>query len=216
MTETHHTFVAEKYGVRADRYVESAVHSAGEDLDRIEAAVRGGAKLRVLDLGCGGGHVAYRAAPHVAEVVAVDVTAEMLEAVRRTAAERGLSNIDVRQAAAESLPFPGGRFDVVLCRFSAHHWRDFEAGLREAGRVLAPEGQAIFVDCAAPGDALLDTYLQTWELQRDPSHVRNYSASEWCGALARAGFTVESLTRRRLRLEFASWIARTGTARLHA
>src|SRR5690625_2083820 len=125
MNETHHTFVADQYGARAERYVESAVHSAGEDLDWIEAAVRGGAKLRVLDLCCGGGHVTYRVAPHVAEVVAVDLTAEMLEAVRRTAADRGLGNVEVRQAPAESLPFPDERFDVVLCRFSAHHWRDF-------------------------------------------------------------------------------------------
>jgi ubiquinone/menaquinone biosynthesis C-methylase UbiE len=216
MTETHHTFVAEQYGVRAERYVESPVHSAGEDLDRIEAALRGGGQLRVLDLGCGGGHVAYRAAPHVAEVVAVDLTSEMLEAVKRTAAERGLRNVEVRQAAAEALPFPDGRFDVVLCRFSAHHWRDFEGGLQEAGRVLGPGGKAIFVDCIAPGDALLDTYLQTIELLRDPSHVRNYSAAEWCAALARAGLAVETLMRRRLRLEFESWIARTGTSRRHA
>lgn len=216
MTQSHHGVVAENYGPRADAYVSSAVHAGGADLDQIEQALRGRSDARVLDLGCGGGHVSYRAAPHVAEVVAVDLTPEMLEAVTRTAAERGLTNIATRQAAAERLPFEDGRFDVVLCRFTAHHWRDFEAGLREARRVLAPGGTAIFIDCIAPAAAVLDTHLQVVEVLRDPSHVRNYTAAEWMAALARAGFAVRSLTPRRLRMEFPVWTARTRTPDLHA
>nr|WP_295834176.1 class I SAM-dependent methyltransferase [uncultured Azospirillum sp.] len=216
MTPNHHGVVAENYGPRADAYVSSAVHAGGADLDQIEQFLRGRSDARVLDLGCGGGHVSYRAAPHVAEVVAVDLTPEMLEAVAHNAAERGLTNIATRQAAAERLPFDDGRFDVVLCRFTAHHWRDFEAGLREARRVLAPGGTAIFIDCVAPAAAVLDTHLQVVEVLRDPSHVRNYTAAEWMAALARAGFAVRSLTPRRLRMEFAVWTARTRTPDLHA
>ncbi len=216
MTQSHHGVVAENYGPRADAYVSSAVHAGGADLEQIEQALRGRSDARVLDLGCGGGHVSYRAAPHVAEVTAVDLTPEMLEAVTRTAAERGLTNIAARQAAAERLPFDDGRFDVVLCRFTAHHWRDFEAGLREARRVLAPGGTAIFIDCIAPAAAVLDTHLQVVEVLRDPSHVRNYTAAEWMAALARAGFAVRSLTPRRLRMEFPVWTARTRTPDLHA
>src|SRR5215470_6315058 len=61
---------------------------------------------------------------------------------------------------AEHLPFPDASFDRVLSRYSAHHWRDFEAGLREAARVLKPGGIAGFVDTVSPGAPLLDTYLQ--------------------------------------------------------
>ena len=101
----------------------------------------------------------------------------------------------------------------MLSRFSAHHWHDLDAGLREAARVLAPGGRAVFIDSIAPSSALLDSHLQTLELLRDPSHVRNYTAPEWLAALARAGFEVVALTTRRLRIEFASWIARTRTPR---
>src|ERR1700722_3972142 len=96
MTTSQHEFAAEQYGARARDYVASAVHSSGADLDQIEAELRGRSTARVLDLGCGGGHVSYRAAPHVAAVVACDVTASMLEAVAATAAERGLANISVQ------------------------------------------------------------------------------------------------------------------------
>ena len=211
MNETLHDFVAGHYAPRASAYVASAVHSGGEDLDQIEAAVTGRSDARVLDLGCGGGHVSYRVAPHVAAVVACDLTAGMLAAVARTAGERGLSNITTRQAAAEHLPFESESFDFVLCRFTAHHWLDVEAGLREARRVLKGDGRAVFVDAVAPAHPLLDTHFQAIELLRDPSHVRNYSVAEWAALLARARFTLTGLITRRLRMEFDVWTARTAT-----
>jgi ubiquinone/menaquinone biosynthesis C-methylase UbiE len=209
-------FVAEHYAARAKDYVASVTHSTGDDLDQIEAALAGCSSARVLDLGCGGGHVSYRAAPHVAQVVACDLTPSMLEVVAQTAAERGLRNISVRQAAAEHLPFHDAEFDVVLCRFTAHHWQDMEAGLREAKRVLKPQGRALFVDVIAPADAILDTHLQAFELLRDPSHVRNYSVAEWIAALSRAGFAVKGIVARKLRMEFPVWISRTRTSKQHA
>ncbi len=102
------------------------MHGAGEDLEQIEALLRGHAEARVLDLGCGGGHVSYRASPHVASVVACDLTRDMLDAVERTAAARGLSNITVRQAAAEALPFPDAAstsYCAVSPRIIGTGWR---------------------------------------------------------------------------------------------
>ena len=211
MTAPHHAFVRAAYDPRASAYVTSAVHASGEDLDLIEARVSGHSTARAIDLGCGGGHVCYRIAPHIAEVVAMDLAPQMLEAVLKTASERGLKNIRAQEGAAEHIPFPTGHFDFVLSRFSAHHWRDFEPGLREARRVLARTGRAIFVDSITPQIPLLDTHLQTLELLRDPSHVRNYAPHEWLAALSRAGFEVTSMQRRTLRIEFGSWIARTAT-----
>jgi SAM-dependent methyltransferase len=208
-------FAAEHYSVRARDYVASVVHSAGADLDQIEAELRGFGAARVLDLGCGGGHVSYRAARLVAEVVACDVTPNMLDAVAATAAERGLSNIVTRQAAAEKLPFDDGYFDAVLCRFTTHHWQDMAAGLREARRVLKRAGRAVFVDSVVPADRTLDTHMQAIELLRDVSHVRSYSLAEWVAALSCAGFAVEGVTIRTLRMEFPVWTARTRTPATH-
>ncbi|HVC51486.1 MAG TPA: class I SAM-dependent methyltransferase [Stellaceae bacterium] len=216
MRTSQQAFAAAQYGARASDYVTSAVHSAGADLDQIEAELRGQGIGRALDLGCGGGHVSYRAAPHVGEIVACDVTPGMLEAVVATAAERGLGNISVRQAAAESLPFADGEFDAVLCRFTAHHWQNLEAGLREARRVLKPGGRAIFVDAVTPADPVLDSHLQAIELLRDISHVRDYSVAEWVAALARSGFAMTSVTRRTLWMDFPVWVARTRTPPAHA
>ncbi|KXV20569.1 class I SAM-dependent methyltransferase [Gluconobacter japonicus] len=211
MTEQTGQFAAGHYEARASAYVESTVHSQGADLEAIVQAVQGRGLEHVLDLGCGGGHVSYAVAPHVGRVMACDITPGMLRAIQDEASRRGLSNIEVRQAPAENLPFEDAAFDAVLCRFTAHHWDGFEAGLREARRVLKPGGQAVFVDVTAPEDAVSDSWLQTLELMRDISHVRDYSVEEWVGALGRSGFSVEGLGRSRLRMAFGSWVARTQT-----
>lgn len=207
-----HPFVARHYGARAHDYVASAVHSQGQDLDLIERSVAGRGLGRVLDLGCGGGHVSYRLAPHVQEVVACDITPAMLEAVAQEAGRRGLPNITTVLAPAENLPFAAGTFDAVFCRFTTHHWADALAGLIEARRVLSPEGTAVFVDVVAPPSALSDSWLQTLELLRDPSHVRDYSVAEWTAMLGQAGFVVRSMQMHRLPMAFESWVARTKTS----
>lgn len=215
MNTSEHAFAAAHYGPRAQDYLSSDVHRQGADLDQIEGELRDAAHARLLDLGCGGGHVSYRASPWVREVIACDVTPSMLATVQATAMERGLANLTVQQAPAERLPFDDAAFDVVVTRFSTHHWQDRDAGLREVRRVLKPGGRAIFIDVSAPQHALLDSWLQTLELLRDVSHVRNYRVSEWVSALSAAGFALESITPRRLPLRFADWVARTRTAELH-
>lgn len=211
MTELHHRETIGHYGPRSAAYVTSAVHAAGPDLDQIEGALVAGSFSRVLDLGCGGGHVSYRAALHVGAVVACDLTPQMIAAVERAAAERGLPNINGVVAAAEALPFPDGHFDAVLCRFTAHHWADLRAGLAEARRVAHTGALLAFIDTIAPDIRAADTHLQTIEYLRDASHVRNYTQGELEVALAQAGFAIDSITRRPLRMGFAEWTERTHT-----
>ena len=179
MDRAHGKVVEAQFGPRAKAYVESAVHAQGADLDALEAIVREMRPPRALDLGTGGGHVSYLMARHAGAVTASDLSRDMLDAVAAAARERGLSNIETVQAPAEHLPFDDGRFDFLACRFSAHHWRDFQGGLGEARRVLKDGARAVFIDVHSAGPALFDTHLQAVELLRDTSHVRDYTASEW-------------------------------------
>ncbi len=214
--KSHAKLVAEQFGPRAAAYVSSAVHSQGEDLEALTGVVLGQADARVLDLGCGGGHVSFRVAEHVREVVAYDLSRDMLGAVAKAAAERGLKNIATQQGMVEKLPFADASFDFVFSRFSAHHWNDFAAALAEARRVLKTSGRAVFMDAFSPGPPLLDTFIQTVEMLRDPSHVRDYSRAEWEAALRRAGFAPGKFVSRQLRMDFPVWIARMNTPEVRA
>jgi SAM-dependent methyltransferase len=211
MSKAHDALVTGQFGPRANAYVESAVHARGEDLAALEAVVEKTRPARALDLGCGGGHVAYLLARHAARVVAVDLSADMLAAVTETAKDKGLPNIETHRASVERLPFGDASFDFVVTRYSAHHWLDFEGGLYEARRVAKSGSPAIFMDVFTPDIPLLDTHLQSLELLRDTSHVRNYTLAEWSGSLARTGFVLQGVRTWRLHLEFKSWIARMRT-----
>src|SRR5262245_16923067 len=130
--KSHEALVGGQFGSRAEAYLNSAVHARSPDLDALVALMRDHRDARVLDLGCGGGHVTFNVAPLVQEVVAYDLSPEMLAVVARAAGERSLNNVAIQQGTAERLPFEDDSFDAVLSRFSAHHWRDLDAGLREA------------------------------------------------------------------------------------
>ncbi len=208
--------IARQFGPRAADYVASAVHAGGEDLHQLAAVAQAVRPNRALDMGCGGGHVAYALAPWAGRVVAFDLLDDMLAEVRAEAQRRSLANLETRQGSVEDLPFEGQGFDLAASRYSAHHWRDLGAGLAEARRVLRVGGTAVFMDVVAPESVLADTALQTVELLRDPSHVRDYSVREWQAALTGAGFRVDSVMPRRLRLDFATWVRRMRTPDTHA
>tara|TARA_R110000751_G_scaffold67510_1_gene137806 strand:+ start:2978 stop:3739 length:762 start_codon:yes stop_codon:yes gene_type:complete len=211
MATEHNAVVERQFGEQANAYLTSAVHSSGEEFAALDEAVAGQPHAKALDLGCGAGHVSFRIAAQLAEVVAYDLSQLMLATVQSAAADRGLSNIRVQQGVAEYLPFDDASFDFVFSRYSAHHWQDLGRALREVYRVLKPGGKVVFVDVMSPGVPQLDTYLMAAELLRDTSHVRDYSAAEWLQEMSQAGLQVERQRRQRLRLEFASWVERMRT-----
>jgi ubiquinone/menaquinone biosynthesis C-methylase UbiE len=209
------TSVERQFSEAAANYRTSAVHAKGEDLDRMVHVARLNGSERVLDAGCGAGHTALAFAPHVAHVVAYDLSPAMLEQVEALAAERGVRNVEVRQGDVENLPFEDNAFDRVVSRYSAHHWPHPAAALREFHRVVKPGGQFILSDIVAPEAPTLDTFLQAIELLRDPSHVRDHSAGQWTTMLREAGFEAEVAFTWALPLNFNDWVARIGTPALY-
>ena len=201
-----------QFGASAGNYLSSAVHAQGRDLDRLREIAADAHPANVLDLGCGAGHASYALAGGGAlRVTAYDPSPQMLEVVAAEAQRRGLSGIETRHGAAERLPFADDSFDLIVTRYSAHHWSSVPQALAECARVIAPGGRLIVIDMIAPEAALLDTSLQALELLRDASHVRDYRASEWRAMLHAAAFREPAFHTWKLRLEFQSWIARIGT-----
>lgn len=207
-----HERARRQFGPVAERYVTSAVHAEGASLQLMVDLAHPRPADRVLDVGTGAGHCAFAFAPHVAAVVASDITAEMLAQVRRGAAQRGLANVTAAgPAPAEDLPFAAAAFQIVTCRTAAHHFADVRAFVRSAYRVTAPGGALVFCDTIAPdGDPATDSWLDEIERVRDPSHVRDWSAREWRQMAEAAGYVTEreDTTSDRAWLTFDDWTGR--------
>lgn len=204
--------VRQQFGAVAANYAVSAVHASGEDLARLVEAAGITPETRALDLGSGAGHTAMAlAAAGAKEVVGIDLTPEMVGVATELAAGRSLANAAFRLGDVTALPYEDATFDVVTSRFSAHHYADPVPALAEAFRVLKPGGAFLLVDCVAPEDAALDTFLQTFEILRDPSHVRDWRASEWLRLCANAGLGARVLMRSEVVLDGADWVQRMRT-----
>ncbi len=203
--------VQSSFGAAAADYVTSKVHASGQDLAWVvEVAGLGGTEC-VLDVATGAGHTAFALAPNAAEVVALDITPEMLAVAQREASKRGLHNIRFLEGNAQNLPCEDGSFDVVTCRQAAHHFPDVRRAVREWARVLRPGGKVVLVDSASPEEPEIDAFLNEIEVLRDPSHVRNYRRSEWVAFFNEAGFTVNDTREVGILLDIPSWTKRMRT-----
>lgn len=203
---------ARQFGDSATNYLNSSVHTTGADLERLESLARRLRCGRALDLGCGAGHAAFALArAGVDGIIAYDLSQQMLAVVEREAKARGHSGIETRHGAAEQLPFEDASFDLIVTRYSAHHWPSVPAALAEVRRVLRPGATLVVIDVAAPESPLLDTTLQTLDLLRDMSHVRNYRASEWRSMLSVPELTAATSDTWKLALDFDSWVRRIAT-----
>ncbi len=198
-----------RFGAAANRYVSDRIHVEGDELGRlIELAHVTGAE-HVLDVATGGGHTALAFAPHVREVVALDLTPAMLAAAARFLGEQGVRNVTFKLGDAEALPFGDREFDVVTARYAPHHFPRPSRFLAEAARVLRPGGRLTMFDNMAPDDDELDAFLNRLEVWRDPSHFRAHRLSEWLRWMEAAGFSVETVdTLVRKRYDFDEWTSK--------
>ena len=210
---SHDESVQRQFDSRAAAYLASNVHASGPDLKGALALVQSMPRrpARILDLGCGAGHLGFALSSAADEIIACDPAEGMLATVRQAARDRGLANIGTGQARAEALPFADGYFDVVATRYSAHHWGNVPEALREARRVLANDGYVLVSDVLGPSVPLVDTHLQAMEVLRDPSHVRNYSIQEWQALLAHGRFELEHFKVWPTRIDAATWVERMRT-----
>ena len=158
-----HKLIQQQFGAHADQYATSKVHAQGESLARLRELTRPKRDWRVLDVSTGAGHTALAFAPHVAHVIASDLTPEMLATAQKLAAERGIANIEFKSADAQSLPFEDNIFDLVTNRLALHHYDDARKALAEMARVCKPGGIVALTDNVVPPDKQTAGYINHFE-----------------------------------------------------
>jgi SAM-dependent methyltransferase len=176
---------------------------ASQSRGATELVVSGAALLggqHVLDLASGSGEPALSIAKLVGpsgRVVATDLVPEMLEGARENASTQGLSNMEVRVADAENLPFGAGEFDRVTARFGLMFFPDIHKALCEVRRVLKPGGRISFIVWGPPEEnplfsTMTGPFLKHVQMPTPPPDApgvfRFADESKLAGVVSAAGF----------------------------
>jgi SAM-dependent methyltransferase len=207
------------FGERASYYTTSAAHTDPQVLARVVELAAPQPTWTALDIGTGTGHTAFALAPHLAAVVGLDLTPEMLAEAEQLRAARGLNNVTFQIADAHALPYPDASVDLVTCRRAAHHFSDIDRALAEMARVLRPGGRLVIDDRSAPEDDALDDCVNDLDWLHDESHVREYRPDRWVQLLTAAGLVVEVVEpyiRHRPLTSLTDDVAPANVARIHA
>jgi ubiquinone/menaquinone biosynthesis C-methylase UbiE len=204
--------VQRQFGRTAHSYVTSEGHAKGEDLHLMIEWLQPKQDWHCLDIATGGGHAAKALSPHVAGVVASDLTPVMLETARSHLDGAGCKNVQYVIADAEQLPFLDATFDLVTCRIAPHHFPDPRSFVLESSRVLKPGGKFVLIDNVAPGDVACAEFINTLEKIRDESHVRCLSIREWSQWLHEANLSIVEACENRKTHQFQPWVHRMATS----
>src|SRR6056297_3368775 len=206
--------IREQFGRTATAFVEAAHFTGGQDLEEAARLLQPSQDDNMLDVACGGGHMALYFSPMVRQVVASDLTMQMLKKAQEHIAEEGLvDNVIFREADAEDLPFPAGSFTLLTCRIASHHFADVPRALREFFRVLRRGGRMVIIDTLLPEDPEIADFYQTMEKMRDPTHVQAFTEAQWFNMAKEAGFIDLQTQKFPKTHDFITWAKRSGLDR---
>ena len=188
------TASSQRFDKIASNFATSEVHAMSPTIKRLHEILGRAHFEGLCDVACGAGHLALSFAGRADRIVCVDPASNMLDALRRLAAERGVA-IEAVQSAAESLPFPDGSFDVVASRLAPHHFSDIRRSVAEMARIARPGGVVAIIDLEGEPNPQIDDFNHALEVLHDPTHFRSHTADAWRSYFDGAGLTVETLER---------------------
>ena len=140
------------------------------------------ADMILLDVACGAAHAAEQVAPHVRQVVGVDLTPALLEVGAERLRAAGTTNVLLQEGNAAELPFLDASFDLVMCRGSLHHFADPPGAVAEMARVCRSGGRVVVADMVAPSAEVRDAF-DALHRCLDPSHAGVVLEAEMAGLL---------------------------------
>lgn len=159
--------------------------------DRVVAALAIEPGTRFLDVACGTGGVALRAARAGADVVGIDISADQLAKARRAAEEEGLA-IRFEEGNCQELPYSDAEFGVVASAFGAIFAPDHERTAAELARVCRPGGRLALT--AWPADDWSETHARAGRTFVEDADAREWADEEHVHELLGDAFELELQT----------------------
>jgi ubiquinone/menaquinone biosynthesis C-methylase UbiE len=168
-------------------------------MGRHRAHIMGEAEGRVLEIGAGTGQ-SFSYYERAREVVATEPDPFMLGWARRRLDRLGLANVQLRQCAAEELPFADDSFDNVVSVLVLCTVKDPRRALAEARRVLKPGGSLRFIEHVRYDDGMRgrvqDAVAPVWRYFGGGCQLNRRTEE----TVAEAGFEIVDLTRHKMKV----------------
>jgi ubiquinone/menaquinone biosynthesis C-methylase UbiE len=213
MQETQHDVIRREFGQQAARFGEQGLTLSNQAyLQWMVEQLDPQPHFEVLDVAAGTGHLSRAIAPHVKRVVALDLTPEMLVQGQREAEQQGLTNVAFEQGEAEHLSYANEAFDLVVTRFSLHHFADARGPVQEMVRACRRGGRVAVIDIVSPDDPAVAVTYNRLERLRDPSHVHALTADELQRLMRETGLDVVHTAPCDVEVHLDRWLDLTGTA----
>lgn len=159
-------------------------------LERTQAYLTPDSKL--FEFGCGTGSTALFHAPKVAQVLASDLSPEMVQIAQEKALAQGITNVEFQCGAIEDLELEGGSFDVALAMSILHLVQNKDAVLRKIHRALKPGGYLITSTiCIAEEFPILRWAAALGSALRLLPQIHCFGETELLESITEAGFHIE-------------------------
>lgn len=202
----HFSRVQEEFKRQAATLSAAPVFSDSGVLEQIYRAVKPTKRMNLLDLGCGPGIVTAALAPDLREVVAYDLTPEMLDQARQRCAKAALKNVRFEVGRAEQLPFENESFACVVTRLTIHHFLDPQRVMNEVVRVMRQNGKLVVADVVSSENEEEAALHNALEILRDPTHVRMFSPRGLLELLQASGLRITSQVTWEMKRDYDEWI----------
>ena len=202
----HDNRVRDEFTRQAQTFSASSAITDAALTQRFITALGEAVQGSVLDVACGPGILSAAIAKTAREVVAFDLTPQMLKKAAQRCAEAGVDNVIFREGNASELPFADAAFDAAVTRLSVHHLDQPDRVMSEIFRVLRRGGSFVIADVISsevPAESELQNAI---EILRDPSHVRMLPGSELTSLVKGAGFAIDQLSTWDKSREFEEWM----------
>jgi SAM-dependent methyltransferase len=177
---------------RAEGYADHTALATLQIVPTMLDMLRATPGMRLLDVGCGPGHVAGAAAALELNAEGIDYAPGMIAAARKR-----FPNLTFTVGDAEDLPCNDAAFDAVACNMGLFHMGDPNRAMVEAARVLHSGGRFVFSQWTAPDDSPIYSRLfaalgEIADMTRADPAPNAYALSNQSGAITAlqdVGFT---------------------------
>lgn len=148
---------------------------------------------KVLEIGCGTGTTALHHAPFAGEILATDISANMVEIAKKKASEAGIENVGFQQATVENFQGEPNSYDVILALNIIHLLEDPASAIKKMYGLLKPGGYFV-TGTVCLGDVLFSPWriaIPVMRLLNKIPPVRYLKRAQLMSYIADAGFEID-------------------------